>query len=156
MKAYNFVEKLTKAGHTNLVNEFWDEIMLAPSEDVATVVMGIEWRIPTAYEFKELIEGCKWKYEANYNNSGISGYLGISNKNGNTIFFPAAGFSFEDQTYGVGDYGFYWASTLVASYEGLVEQFSFCGDEKGPNMNGGSCFHIGRPWLGQSIRAVAR
>lgn len=156
MKAYNFVEKLTKAGHTNLVNEFWDEIMLAPSEDVATVVMGIEWRIPTAYEFKELIEGCKWKYEANYNNSGISGYLGISNKNGNTIFFPAAGFSFEDQTYGVGDYGFYWASTLVASYEGLVEQFSFCGDEKGPNMIGGSCFHIGRPWFGQSIRAVAR
>ena len=156
MKAYNFVEKLTKAGHTNLTNEFWDEIMLGPNEDVATLVMGIEWRMPTAYEFKELIEGCKWEYEANYNNSGISGYLGISKKNGNTIFFPAAGFSSEDQTCGVGDFGFYWASTLVASYAGLVEQFAFCNDDKGPNMNGGTCFHQGLPWLGQSIRAVAK
>ena len=152
MKAYNFVEKLTK----NLTNEFWDEIMLGPNEDVATLVMGIEWRMPTAYEFKELIEGCKWEYEANYNNSGISGYLGISKKNGNTIFFPAAGFSSEDQTCGVGDFGFYWTSTLVASYDGLVEQFAFCNDDKGPNMNGGTCFHQGLPWLGQSIRAVSK
>ena len=156
MKACNFVKKLENEGKTNLAYEFWDESLLTPSENVATVVWGSEWRMPTAYEFNELVEGCTWSFKANYNNSGISGYLGTSMVNGNTIFFPAAGFSSEDQVYGVGELGFYWASTLVATYVGLVEQFFFCKDVNQPNMTNGSCFHEGRPWLGQSIRAVTK
>ncbi|MBR5210157.1 MAG: hypothetical protein IKV67_09945 [Paludibacteraceae bacterium] len=158
MKACNFVKKLENEGKTNLAYEFWDESLLTPSEDVATVVWGSEWRMPTAYEFNELVEGCTWSFKANYNNSGISGYLGSSMVNGNTIFFPAAGFSSEDQVYGVGELGFYWASTLVAvaTYVGFVEQFFFCKNVDRPNMTKGSCFHEGLPWLGQSIRAVSK
>lgn len=65
-----------------------DKSKLDPDDDVATVYWGSKWRMPTIDEIKELIAGCEWNYVENFNNSGLNGYIGVSNKNQHTIFFP--------------------------------------------------------------------
>lgn len=63
---------------------------LEDEDDVAKVSWGNGWRMPTATEQKELLEGCVWKLTANFNGSGIAGLVGKSKKNGNIIFLPDA------------------------------------------------------------------
>ena len=57
--------------------------------DVAHVVWGGEWRLPTSTEAKELIEKCKWEW------SSINGKVGfkVSGVNGNSIFIPLRRFN---------------------------------------------------------------
>lgn len=55
--------------------------------DVARHNMGGSWRLPTTKEWNELVSHCTWKWcEIN----GVGGIKGTA-RNGNTIFFPAAG-----------------------------------------------------------------
>jgi hypothetical protein len=58
---------------------------LEPEDDVATVVMGDNWCMPTREQFKELfnLEG---EWVENYNNTNESGLL-FYGKNGNELFF---------------------------------------------------------------------
>ncbi len=83
---------------------------LEPEDDAATVNWGDAWRTPTDLEQKELIDGCTWEKVSNYNNSGITGMLGTSKENGNTIFLPHEGY-----WTGINHFGevtFYGSSTL--------------------------------------------
>lgn len=52
--------------------------------DVVTFKYGMPWRIPTANEFKELIDNCRWIKTIENN---IAGYR-IYGDNGNFIFLP--------------------------------------------------------------------
>ena len=56
--------------------------------DAATINLGSDWRMPTAYEMQELINKCSWE-KTRINN--ILGYK-VTGTNGNTIFLPLAGF----------------------------------------------------------------
>ena len=86
---------------------------LDAADDAATAVLGSGWRMPTDAELKELVDNCTWTWGTLDN--GVKGYKLTSNKNGNSIFLPAAGdydgSSYED----VGVYGGYWANNRPSS-----------------------------------------
>ncbi|MBQ4484692.1 MAG: hypothetical protein II934_06810 [Prevotella sp.] len=54
--------------------------------DLAQLMWGGDWRLPTDAEFRELIEACEWTWDEDR-----QGYLVTAN-NGNSLFFPATGY----------------------------------------------------------------
>ena len=60
---------------------------LDPEDDVARVVLGGTWRMPTVEEAEELYNNCTWTMETV---NGVSGYRATSS-NSNSIFFPCNG-----------------------------------------------------------------
>lgn len=89
-------------GYTKYNNED-KKYSLDLDDDVAHVLLGGNWRIPTADEFYELIEECVWDKTTIY---GVDGYC-ITGPNGNSIFLPNSGWyegdSFRDD-YDAGEY----------------------------------------------------
>jgi len=89
-------------------NGFADYLMnLKVSDDAANANWGAGWRIPTSVEMKELYSNCA-KEETTLN--GVTGLL-FTGSNGNTIFFPLAGYYDYDKLID-DDYG-YWTSSLI-------------------------------------------
>lgn len=88
--------------------------ILLPEDDVASVIWGDGWRMPTKAELLELIDNCTWKWTKSYNGTGVAGRIGISKNNGNTIFLPAAGYSSVKyaRTEYFNEEGCYWSSEL--------------------------------------------
>ncbi len=82
--------------------------------DLATAKLGKGWRLPTPKEIEELNQ-CTRTYVANYEGSGISGYMFTSN--GNSIFIPHAGFksSPSAQSTDVGIYGYIWSDSIAST-----------------------------------------
>ena len=80
--------------------------------DTARENWGGTWRMPTDAEMDELCKKCTWTWTTQ---GGHNGYLVTSKTNGNSIFLPAAGCRYGTGTYGVGEYGHYWSSTLSSS-----------------------------------------
>lgn len=72
--------------------------------DVAKVMWGSEWRMPTYDDIEELYEQCKW-YKAD---DGIE----IVGPNGSSITLPYAGSREGTEIYDTQNYGYYWAGTL--------------------------------------------
>ena len=56
--------------------------------DIATVMWGGDWRMPSVEEFEELVDNCTWSWI--YYNNSVYGYK-VEGSNGNKIFLPAAG-----------------------------------------------------------------
>lgn len=81
-------------------------------DDAAHVVLGGNWRIPTNSEWTELQSNCSKEWTTM---NGVNGMKFTSTINGNSIFFPAAGFRDCDYVGGVGSYGYYWSSLLIVS-----------------------------------------
>ena len=81
---------------------------LEPSDDVAHVIWGDSWRMPTNVELEELRDNCTWKL------TSIKGVLGcrLTGPNGNSIFLPAAGYTCYGRKVISLDSGQYWSSTL--------------------------------------------
>ena len=76
------------------------------------------WHLPTKEDFIELDENCAHKWIVN---NGVPGMLFTSIHNGNSIFLPAAGYSwFDDDEYGTtlygrGSLGLYWSSSYYSA-----------------------------------------
>ena len=80
--------------------------------DVARKEWGSSWRLPTKAEFDELLAHCEWTWTTL---NGVKGYKVKSKKNGNSIFFPAAGWHFDVVKYqGIG--GYYWTYNASSKY----------------------------------------
>ena len=93
----------------------------APAHDAATVHLGAPWRMPTHWDFSELLSNCTTMWTTC---NGVSGLL-VTGKGAyalRSIFLPAAGTGFEDNIVGVGSSFYYWSST-PASYNNY---FSDC------------------------------
>ena len=86
--------------------------VLDPEDDAAHVTLGGKWRMPTNTEWQEIMENCTWEWPYYY---GLYGYL-VTGPNGNSIFLPAAGCQDVNGSFGVGDYGYYWSSSLCTDY----------------------------------------
>ena len=106
------------------------------------------WHLPTKEDFIELDENCAHKWIVN---NGVPGMLFTSIHNGNSIFLPAAGYSwFDDDEYGTtlyyrGSYGVYWSSSYnSATY---AYNLNFNSSEVSPQYNGNRR-------LGFTVRAV--
>ena len=65
--------------------------------------------MPTVDEWDELIKNCTSEWTTL---NGVTGRKFTSKKNGNSIFFPAAGFRYYDCLYYAGSDGYYWSSSL--------------------------------------------
>ena len=59
--------------------------------DIVAKELGGHWRMPTAMEIEEL-NSCTIRFERDYQNTGVKGWLLTSPRNGNSIFFPCAGY----------------------------------------------------------------
>lgn len=80
--------------------------------DAATHIMGEKWQMPSCEQAQELVNYCKWEWENNYENTRTNGLSGTSLINGNSIFFPAAGYARGSGIVLVGEYGSYWTRSL--------------------------------------------
>lgn len=116
------------------------------SDDVATANWGADWRMPTMEEVKELLDGCEWEWQTDYNGTGVAGRVGISKKNGKLIFLPAAGYRSDTDFYVQGEHGLYWSASLSDYSSGTAYNFEFNSIDIGRNGS--------RRFLGQSVRAV--
>ena len=78
------------------------------AHDPATANWGGNWRMPTTAQFVELLAECKWEFTGN-------GYK-VTGPNGNSIFFPAAGYRYGDKWYGNGNAGYYATGEIIGTY----------------------------------------
>lgn len=87
---------------------------LYPEDDAAHVNWGGDWRMPTRAEQDELrsAANCFWTWIMQ---NGVYGYKVTSNRNGKSIFLPAAGARSEGGLVDVGSSGRYWSSSLHTS-----------------------------------------
>ncbi len=99
---------------------------LERSDDAAYQNWGSDWCMPTQAQFQELLDNCTNEWTTNYQGKGVAGRIFKSKKNGNTIFFPAAGYKGSDgkPSY-VGSYGYYWSSSLGTDYPGSARSLYF-------------------------------
>ena len=85
------------------------------------------WHLPTKEDFIELDDNCAHKWIVN---NGVPGMLFTSIHNGNSIFLPAAGYSwFDDDEYGTtlnyrGSYGNYWSSSYHSAADAYYLYFN--------------------------------
>lgn len=99
------------------------------------------WRVPTIEEIKELLENCDYKWTTN---NGVNGGLFTSKKNGNSIFFPAAGGRNGSDMYYMGSCGEYWSLSAKGNDEAYLFYF---GDGK-------VFVSFGDRSIGRSVRLV--
>ena len=91
---------------------------LAESDDAAFSSWGRPWRLPTKAEMDELLstDNCTWSWTPR---NGVNGYLVVSKKagyEGNSIFLPAAGTSWNAAgVQEAGSMGYYWSATANLS-----------------------------------------
>ena len=85
---------------------------LSLSQDAARANLGAPWRMPTAAEFQELYDNCTCVWTTL---NGVNGRLFTSNVNGNTLFFPAAGYYNGTSLSSRGSHGYYWSSTYYSA-----------------------------------------
>ena len=90
-----------------------NKTVLDPEDDVAHVMLGGKWRMPTAEEFLELDDQCTSEW---ITLNGVKGRKFTSKNNGNSIFLPSAGYRYCVDFYEVGSGGCYWSSSLYTDY----------------------------------------
>ncbi|MGM9745798.1 MAG: hypothetical protein ACI30H_02415 [Paludibacteraceae bacterium] len=109
---YAWGETTIKNSYTESNYQYYsDPITLPLNRDAAHVNMGGNWRMPTHAEWLELIEQCTWEWRSNYGGTTTSGYLVTSEKNGNSIFLPAAGMRDSFDLAFKNEVGGYWSSS---------------------------------------------
>ena len=135
-------------------NGFTDtKIILDPEDDVAHVMWGGSWRMPTMSDWSNLLPPlCTWTWYDSDNTefNGVAGYKVTSKVPGYTdrsIFLPAAGYCGGMGSYGVGSYGKYYSSSLLGDDPNLAYTVKFNYYAVGRDPEGYRNF-------GQSVRPV--
>lgn len=85
-------------------------IELQPIDDVANILWGGSWFIPTWEKWEELYENCTWE---TIKKDGKLLFVATSNINKKTIIFPATGAMQGDKILYEGQGAYYWSSTLI-------------------------------------------
>ena len=98
----------TQSKYGNIDNK----TILECTDDAATANWGSNWCMPTQQQFQELKDNCTWTWTTR---NGKNGYE-VKGKNGNSLFFPAAGYRDGTDLNGAGSYGNYWSSSLSTDY----------------------------------------
>ena len=79
--------------------------------DAASANWGESWRMPTRFEYRELLQNTKKTWTTQ---NGVNGYSMKSTINGDSIFFPAAGYRYGlSFCFGSESEGNYWCSTPI-------------------------------------------
>ncbi len=137
-KWFNFGRSDNNANMGNMP----DDISGNAQYDAARANWGDSWRMPTIAEFEELCKKCKWKWTSQGRHKGYK----VTGPNGKSIFLPAAGWRGGSGTSGVGEYGYFWSSSLSSSDSDIAHSLYFF-----------SCYHdtfSGYRIYGYSVRPV--
>lgn len=102
--------KLTKYCTDALFGTCDNKTILELADDAANVQWGGNWRMPSPEEQLELVNNCTWTWTTK---NEINGYEVKSNKNGNSIFIPAAGYYTGTTRLSAKNYGFYWLNAIA-------------------------------------------
>lgn len=94
---------------------------LTLAQDAAHANLGGLFRMPTSAEFQELYDNCTIVWTTM---DGVEGRLFTSNVNGNTLFFPAAGYYGGTSLYYRRSRGYYWSSIYNSAAAALGLFFS--------------------------------
>ena len=122
----------------------WISSDLISDQDAAHVNLGGNWRMPTKDEYQELIDNCNVEWTTNYNQTGVAGQVFTSKVNGNSVFFPAAGFCNYLFVETIGSGGQYWSASFDES--STVWYFGFYSNHPIVSNN--------ERYIGQSVRGV--
>ncbi len=114
------------------------------SYDAARANWGGSWRLPTKFEYDELLNNCDLQSTTL---NGVKGMRFTSKKNGNSVFFPAAGDRYGSSTYNVGEDGNYRSST---PHEGDTQYACYLYFDSGGSAYTGWSYRHG----GHSVRPV--
>ncbi|MBQ9201812.1 MAG: Ig-like domain-containing protein [Bacteroidales bacterium] len=123
---------------------------LDSEDDVAHVILGGSWRMPTDAEWRELLEKCSWTWTSNYNGTGVAGRIVTSNVEGykdKSIFLPAAGGRSVTSLSDAGSRGYYWSSSLLTDYPGYAWNVVF--------YSGYASWGVDNRYFGFSVRPVS-
>ena len=71
--------------------------------------------MPTKAEWQELRDNCNVVWTDDYNGTGVAGWVFTSKINGNSLFFPAAGYCGNWSVDYVGMYGYYRSTSWYSS-----------------------------------------
>ena len=119
-----------------------NKTVLDSSDDVARVLWGGNWRMPTIEELEELKEKCTWTWTLQEGNVGYK----VTGPNGKSIFLPAAGFRYDSSISDAGLGGDYWSRTVIEGAPSEALYLYFRSSDIGT-------FYYGRCY-GQSVRPV--
>ena len=110
------------------------------SDDVANIILGGNWRMPTSAEFQAMKDVTYWKWNATdqgyyvftpnpETDAGkVNNGTGTYNKSDALLFFPAAGYgTFTGLDEGVPSQGFYWSS-IINSFDPRYPYYLFFDD----------------------------
>ena len=126
-------------------NDTDNKMTLDLADDVANVVMGGNWHMPTSAQCAEFLDNTTSSWTTNYNGTGVAGMIFTSNNNGNSIFFPAAGVVVDGGSVGQGEWFNVWSSSRYSSSWSAWRM----GGDSGGRYLGGS-----RRYGGLSVRGV--
>ena len=98
---------------------------LTLEQDAARANLGGNWRMSTDDEYQELLDNCNVVWTDNYNGTGVAGMVFTSRVNGNSVFFPAAGFCYNSSVEYVGSFGYYWSDSWDSEYTAWSLYFNF-------------------------------
>ncbi|MCQ2119654.1 MAG: Ig domain-containing protein [Bacteroidales bacterium] len=114
-KGFSWDTYLWGDGSTGALTKYTgsDKTVLDPEDDPAAVRFGEGWRMPTLQECEELMSNCIISF-GNSENNGARGFILTSKKNGERLFFPAAGCYKGNTLKQPGSVCVFWTSTLSA------------------------------------------
>lgn len=107
--------------------------VLEPNDDVAHRKWGGDWRMPTSEEFAELIEYCSYTW---VNDGGQQGLFLTSKINGQSIYFPAAGWRQDYSICTEFPHTLYWTSSSKHYPDDYVNHLYGNQYSNGPLMSG--------------------
>ena len=119
---------------------------LEPADDAATVKLGAPWRMPTADEVEELVEGCTWTKEKV---NGTPCLRATSKANGKSIVLCAAGVIYDSSYEHRHITTAFWSSTPFPADSDIGTVFLESGYED-PQPGAGQGFRF----IGHPVRAV--
>ena len=108
------ITQLTKYCTNADYGQIDNRVLLEPSDDAAVQQWADDWRMPTDEEWYELLSSSNTKWDWMTIN-GVNGYRITSKIAGYTdksIFLPAAGYRTSSTSHYVGNYGYYWSSSV--------------------------------------------
>lgn len=112
-----------------------DQRVSGTDKDIAKVMLGNGWRMPTGQEMNELVSNCEWTVETVNGHNGFR----VTGKNGNSIFLPNTGTNYLSEDFAKMDFKFvddtnieyegnYWCGTPDAGEVWIIN-----GEEYGCN-----------------------
>ncbi len=119
-----------------------NNLILDLEDDAASVILGGNWRMPTAKECQELKNECRWEYcsVTGADGDAYSGFKVWGTKEGyteNWIFIPMSGWKDGEKLYEVSNLGGFWSSTVRYNETGDYEAKTLACDNGGVNVRVG-------------------